>query len=245
MAVDRDAQCRHGVASSGLIAILVPSSRRRRPGDVGSARVPRGTGQEDPMTPLIDEGFTIRTGQRVRLRPVKAGDAPALAEMIDGLSPLARRRRFHGAVTGLSAARLHDMTHLDGHRQIGLVAAVEHDGALRLVADARCVTDASDSAAEFALVVAEGWRGRGIARRCLAALRRAAAEEGLHWLYGHVQADNLPMLALLRRCGFALSAHRGDAGLVVAEARCVRPTAPLPPTRLPQPARAAASLGRA
>lgn len=179
------------------------------------------------MTPLIDEGFTIRTGQRVRLRPVVAGDAPALAEMIDGLSPLARRRRFHGSVNGLSAARLHDLTRADGHRHIGIVAVAEHDGVQRLVAETRCVTDASDSAAEFAIVVAEGWRGRGIARRCLAALRRAAAEEGLHWLYGHVLADNLPMLALMRRCGFTLSPHRGDGGLVVAEARCTaRPPVP-------------------
>ena len=198
------------------------------------------------MTPLIDDAFTLRTGQRVRLRPVTAGDAPALAEMIDALSPLARRRRFHGSVNGLTAARLHDLTRADGHRRIGIVAVAEHDGAQRLVAEARCVTDASDSAAEFALVVAEGWRGRGIARRCLAALRRAAAEEGLHWLYGHVQTENLPMLALLRRCGFTLSAHRGDAALVVAEVRCVTSPAPVLPTwSLPRRTSAVTTLGRA
>jgi acetyltransferase len=173
------------------------------------------------MTPPTIESFTTRTGQRVQLRPVCPQDAEALAEMIAGLSPLARRRRFHGAVNAVSATRLHDMAGADGHRQIALVALAEHDGATRLVADARCVTDASDSAAEFALVVAEGWRGRGIARRCLAALRRTAADEGLHWLYGHMLADNLPMLALMRRCGFTLSPHRGDGGLVVAEARCL------------------------
>lgn len=175
------------------------------------------------MTPPTIESFTTRTGQRVHLRPVCPHDAQALATMLAGLSPLARRRRFHGAVNAVAAARLHDMAGADGHHQIAIVALAEHEGRTALVADARCVTDASGSAAEFALVVAEGWRGRGIARRCLAALRRAAADEGLHWLYGHVLADNLPMLALLRRCGFALSPHRGDAGLVVAEARCAAP----------------------
>lgn len=197
------------------------------------------------MTPLIDERFTIRTGQRVHLRPVAASDAAALAGMIDGLSPLARRRRFHGAVNGLTAARLHAMADADGHREIGVVALAEHEGGLRLVADARCVTDASDSAAEFAIVVAEGWRGRGIARRCVAALRRAASDAGLRWLYGHVQADNLAMLALMRRCGFTLSVHRGDAGLVVAEARCV-PSAPVAwPWRHDPRATAATVPGRA
>lgn len=183
------------------------------------------------MTAPTLESFTTRGGQRVHLRPICPRDEAALAEMLIGLSPLARRRRFHGAVNALPAARLHDMACADGHRQIALVALAEHEAGLRLVADARCVTDASDSAAEFALVVAEGWRGLGIARRCLALLRRAAAAQGLHWLYGHVLADNLPMLALMRRCGFALSAHRGDARLVVAEARCE----PRPPPRPPLP----------
>lgn len=196
------------------------------------------------MTPPTIESFTTRTGQRVQLRPVCPSDFEALAGMLASLSPLARRRRFHGAVNTLPAARLHDMACADGHRQIAIVALAEHEGRRVLVADARCVTDASASAAEFAVVVAEGWRGRGIARRCLAALRRAAADEGLHWLYGHVLADNLPMLALMRRCGFSLSPHRTDSGLVVAEARCtVRPVAPSWPRALRR--LASSALGRA
>lgn len=179
------------------------------------------------MTPPSTHRFTTRTGRRVQLRPVCPEDAAALGRMVESLSPLARRRRFHGAVNGLSPQRLHDMACVDGHRRIALVASVEHEGGELLVADVRCVTDASDSAAEFAIVVAEGWRGLGLARRGLAALREAAADEGLHWLYGHVLADNLPMLALMRRCGFALSAHRGNTDLLVAEARCEpRPAGP-------------------
>lgn len=182
------------------------------------------------MTFLTNTRFTTRTGRRVHLRPVCPDDAAALGRMVESLSPLARRWRFHGAVNGLSPRRLHDMASVDGHRRIALVATVEHDGGELLVADARCVTDASDSAAEFAIVVAEGWRGLGLARRCLAALREAAADEGLRWLYGHVMADNLPMLALMRRCGFTLSAHRRNTDLVVAEARC-EPRTPGPAWR--------------
>lgn len=171
------------------------------------------------MTPLNHPGFTTRTGRRVQWRPARPDDAPALGRMIESLSPLARRWRFHGTINGLSPGRLREMTQVDGHRRIALLGTVAHEGGELLVADVRCATDASDSAAEFAIVVAEGWRGLGIARRGLAALREAAAAEGLRWLYGHVLADNLAMLALLRRCGFTLGAHRGDPDLVVAEAR--------------------------
>jgi RimJ/RimL family protein N-acetyltransferase len=171
-------------------------------------------------TPLLDE-WTGPDGGRLRIRAVRPQDAAALQALIGGLSALDRRRRFHGALNNVSGQRLDDMANVDGHRHIALVVLAERAGRETLIADVRCVTDLSDSAAEFALVVAEAWRGRGVARRALAALRRAAANEGLHWLYGHVLADNAPMLALMRRCGFSLTPHRRDEHIVVAEARCV------------------------
>ncbi len=170
-------------------------------------------------TPCLDE-WTGHDGSRLRIRAVRPHDATALQALIGSLSPLDRRRRFHGALNNLSGQSLDDMANVDGHRHIALVVLAERAGHETLIADARCVTDLSDSAAEFALLVAEAWRGRGVARRALAALRRAAAGEGLHWLYGHVLADNVPMLALMRRCGFSLTPHRRDGCMVVAEARC-------------------------
>lgn len=188
--------------------------------------------------PLLDE-WTGPDGSRLRIRAVRPHDAAALQALIGSLSPLDRRRRFHGALNNLSGQRLADMAHVDGHRCIALVVLAERDGHETLIADARCATDLSDSAAEFALMVAQAWRGRGVARRALAALRRVAAGEGLHWLYGHVLADNLPMLALMRHCGFSLTPHRRDAHIVVAESRCTpapdtgerTPWWPLWPTR--------------
>lgn len=171
-------------------------------------------------TPWLDE-WTGADGSRLRIRAVRPQDAADLQALIGGLSALDRRRRFHGALNNVSGQRLDDMANVDGHRHIALVVLAERAGREALIADLRCVTDLSDSAAEFALVVAEAWRGRGVARRALAALRHAAAGEGLHWLYGHVLADNAPMLALMRRCGFSLTPHRRDEHIVVAESRCV------------------------
>lgn len=171
-------------------------------------------------TPSLDE-WTSPDGCRLHIRAARPQDAAALEALIGGLSALDRRRRFHGALNNLSGQRLDDMANVDGHRHIALVVLAERAGGEMLIADVRCVTDLSDSAAEFALVVAEAWRGRGVARRALAALRRAAVNEGLHWLYGHVLADNAPMLSLLRRCGFSLTPHRRDEQIVVAETRCV------------------------
>ena len=127
-------------------------------------------------TPLLDD-WAGPDGSRLRIRAVRPQDAPALQALIGGLSALDRRRRFHGALNNLSGQRLDDMAHVDGHRHIALVVLAERAGRETLIADVRCVTDLSDIAAEFALMVAEDWRGRGVARRALAALRRAAAGE--------------------------------------------------------------------
>ena len=54
----------------------------------------------------------------------------------------------------------------------------------------------------FAMRTRTGLRGRGLARRVLAALQAYAAEAGVQRLYLQVEQDNAPALALYRRFGF-------------------------------------------
>ena len=163
---------------------------------------------------------TLRDGTPLRWRAVQATDAAALHALVHELSPRDRRWRFHGAVNSLSVERLRGMTCVDATRQHALVASVQAHGGERLIADARWVIDGGGSAAEFALMVASAWRRFGVGERAMALLKRSAAEQGLRWLHGSVLADNAPMLALMQRCGFLCTPHRGDADRVVVEA-CV------------------------
>ncbi|MBX3607135.1 MAG: GNAT family N-acetyltransferase [Piscinibacter sp.] len=165
------------------------------------------------------ETWTLADGTPMALRVLRPTDAPALNELIDELTPQDRRRRFHGAVGGVSTAWLTRMASIDPQRELALVVTAQRRGRELLVADARCVVDETGQDAEFALMVASGWRRRGVGQRALLGLAEAAAERGLHWLYGSVLSDNLPMLALVRRCGFLGSPHRGDRRLTVVERR--------------------------
>jgi GNAT superfamily N-acetyltransferase len=185
------------------------------------------------MTDFPLATWSGRDGSRLQIRAIRPQDEPALAALFAGLDPLSRRRRFHAPIDALTPEWLHELAQGCAGGRTVLVASAVHAGRETLVAEARCVADASGNAAEFALTVAPRWRRQGLGQRCLQALRDAAADDGLHWLYGHVLADNLPMLALLRHCGFSVSPHRGDGSLVVAEARCesAAPRAPVPPQR--------------
>ena len=138
------------------------------------------------------------------------------------LSPLARRRRFFGALSELSPAQLDRLTGAQNPRDLSLVALSAHAGEPRIVAMAQYATD-DQGAAEFAVVVADAWQRQGLGARLLELLLGRAAEAGVQVVNGHVLAENGPMLALAARLGF-LSAQDRDPDLVRLER-------PLPPPR--------------
>ena len=76
-----------------------------------------------------------------------------------------------------------------------------------LLGVARYVRDKDGNAAEFAIVVADAWQGRGIGYRLLSKLIEAAGRHGVERLYGDILAMNRPMLALVTKLGFKLARH--------------------------------------
>ena len=169
---------------------------------------------------LIDRRMLGST-QALTLRPVLPQDDRLLAELVAGLSPNARRNRFHGAIK-LSAERFAQMSRVDYRSQLALVVTTLVGGVERVIADARYVAQADaaeEGAAEFALMVDERWQRRGVARWALQALQGAAKQYGLQRLHGGVLAGNTPMLALMQHCGFETAPHPEEDGLLQAQRR--------------------------
>lgn len=186
--------------------------------------------------------WALPDGTPLSIRPVQPQDAGPLDALITGLPAGDRWWRFHGAVNGVTPQRLRSMVTPQAPEQLALVAWAHLPRGDVLVGDARCARDGAARSAEFGLMVAAGWRRLGLGERLMAALQAAAAGQGLRWLHGRVLADNAPMLALMRRCGFLCTPHRSEAALVVVE-HClefvVRDPA-LRRTAMPGPLRAAA-----
>jgi GNAT superfamily N-acetyltransferase len=137
----------------------------------------------------------------------------------------ASRGRFHGAqeLTESAAA----LTRVDQRAHVAFVLTTTERGAERIVGEARYVVSCDKETAEFAIAVAEGFRGLGLAERLMTALIGAARAAGLRWLIGEVLAGNARMLAFARRCGFAETARGGLEPGVVRVERCVdRPLVP-------------------
>jgi acetyltransferase len=155
------------------------------------------------------------------LRPVDAADAPAMRAFVEAMSATSRRYRFHAGIQRCSEGFAHALCRADGSRTLVLVAVAPNadGGGTRIVGEARCVMDTDDSsAAEFAIAIADDWRGLGLAARLLAELATRALPQGVRWLYGDVLQDNERMQGLMGKLGFVASERAPEPGLVRFEA---------------------------
>lgn len=178
---------------------------------------------------LIETRALGRAGP-LTLRPILPQDGELLGQLVSGLTPQARRNRFHGAVT-LSAVHLQTMCCVDYQHQLAVVVTAQVDGAECLIADARYCVEHEGHGAEFALVVAERWQRLGVGAWAMRTLLHAATAAGLEWLHGDVLQGNAPMLALMQGCGFALCPDPEDDQIVRVQRRLGAPVVNLPRAR--------------
>jgi acetyltransferase len=90
---------------------------------------------------------------------------------------------------------------------MALAATTMLGGKETLLGVARYVRDRKGDSAEFAIVVADAWQGRGVGTRLLRELGDVARKRGLKRLYGDILGTNRPMLDLVSKLGFRLSRH--------------------------------------
>jgi acetyltransferase len=148
-------------------------------------------------------------GTRVAVRPIRPEDAQIERDFVGALSPEARYLRFMGSLRDLTPAMLARFTQIDYDREMALIGVVDHEGRERQVGVARYVVY-SDGACEFAIVVAEDWQGRGLARHLMLRLIAIARARGLVTMIGQVLAGNTRMLELARALGFVVQDSGSD-----------------------------------
>src|SRR5436305_11356838 len=119
------------------------------------------------------EKVRLPSGRQLLIRPICAGDGPALQAAYDRLSPRSKYRRFLAPKPHLSLADARYLVQVDGRDHVALVATPPHDPQ-QIVAVARFVRVPDDpQAAEFALVVGDGMQHEGVGSLLLARLTEA------------------------------------------------------------------------
>src|ERR1700728_3693912 len=151
---------------------------------------------------------TLRSGDVVRIRPVRPGDAPALARAYTNLGEQSRYRRFFTAMPKLPETTLKaavDVDHVDHEALVAVpLRSTEIVGECLFIR----LPDQPDTA-EVGVTVVDAWQGRGLGSALLARLSDRAAEAGIEYFTAEVLAENRTMLALLSRLGQVETESRG------------------------------------
>lgn len=179
-------------------------------------------------TRLIDV-WTLADGRRVTVRPVLPQDAALEQAMVRALSPASRYQRFFAPIRELPLGWLERLTQIDYRQHQALIVENFEGDEAQAVAEARYVVDAAGERCDFAVVVADGWQQRGLARRLLQRLIEHAARTGLKQMVGEVLATNRPMLELARSLGFSVMRHPDGGAQILRVSRPLQAGTAQPP----------------
>lgn len=158
--------------------------------------------------------WVARDGTEVSIRPIRPEDAELEVEFVRNLSPESKYFRFMSTFRDLPQSVLARMTQIDYDREMALVATVEHEGREREVGVCRYAINPDGRSCEFAVVVADDWQGRGLARRLMTLLIESARSRGLKYMTGEFLAENGRMLKFVASLGFALSKNPDDPAVM-------------------------------
>jgi GNAT superfamily N-acetyltransferase len=155
---------------------------------------------------------TLRSGDRVLVRPIRPSDKERLLEGFHRMSTESRYRRFFSPINELGAGQLRYLTEVDHHTHEALAALDADDG--EPLGVARFIRTKEDpSVAEVAVAVVDEWQGRGLGTELLSELAARAREEGVEHFSAFVLQQNRPMLELLEELGDVHVVSR-DGGVV-------------------------------
>jgi len=185
--------------------VLLDPARRVAPPRYGHMAI-------HPYPAELEGEIALRDGTRVAVRPMRPEDVALETRFFEGLSERSRFQRFMQYLPKLPPQMLARFTQLDYDRELALVAL--HGG--EFVAVGRYAPNADGETAEFALVVADAWQGKGLGRMLLQQLKDEARKAGYRALYGHIMEANHDMLDLARRLGFVEDSRDGSEVTVVS-----------------------------
>ncbi len=164
--------------------------------------------------PNIEHEWTAGDGTLVTIRTIRPEDREIEQAFVSGLSSDSRYSRFFAAVSELSPRLLDQFTQLDFPGEMALIATIQVEMQEQEIGVARFAQGSLHGSAEFAVVVADSWQGRGLGRELLQHLFHVAQEVGLEKIEGIVLRNNTKMLRFCTELGFTVKQNPDDEELV-------------------------------
>jgi acetyltransferase len=162
-----------------------------------------------PYPAELEETIELRSGETVKMRPIRPEDARAMQRAFTVMDPEDVRMRLFAPVAMLSDEMAARMTQVDYDREMAFVIEDPHNAG-ELWGGARVVADPDNVEAEFSVTVLSNLKGHGVGAVSLSRILDYAASRGIETVWGSVLAENRPMLRLAERLGFSCKRDPDD-----------------------------------
>jgi acetyltransferase len=173
-----------------------------------------------PYPVELEGRITLRDGTTLAVRPIRPEDTELERRFIAAMSEETRYFRFFYRLHELTPSMLGRFTQVDYDRELALLALApdpDAPGGQSIVAIARYIANLDYESAEFAVVVADAWQRRGVARLLMKTLIARAKRKGLRRLVGTVLRANPNMLRFTQALGFTVHDDPEDPEQVAVE----------------------------
>jgi len=155
--------------------------------------------------------WTVPDGTEITIRPIKPEDAELEIDFVRGLSAETKYYRFMNTMRELPPAMVARLTQIDYDREMAFLATIQDGEVEKEIGVCRYAVNPDGESCEFAVVVADEWQHRGLARRLMGTLIETARNKGLSYMNGVFLANNERMLRFVQGLGFVLSNDPDDS----------------------------------
>jgi acetyltransferase len=170
-----------------------------------------------PYPKELEDSITLADGRVLQVRPIRPEDEHGFLDIVESLTPEARRMRFLYPLQVLSHNQAARLTQIDYEREMALVLASSGglEGAQELYGSVRIIADPDSERAEYAILVRSDFAGKGLGRKLMQRIIDYARSRGIKEIFGQVLSDNTPMLKVCRALGFTTKIDLDDPGVII------------------------------
>ncbi|MBT5060637.1 MAG: GNAT family N-acetyltransferase [Gemmatimonadetes bacterium] len=158
----------------------------------------------------IEQSIELKNGEQAFLRPLKLTDEPLVRDLFYRLSPEAIHYRFFRSIHSMPHTQLQDLMTIDYESDMAMVVLTDRTQDARMLAIGHYLKDQRTNFAESAFLVLDEWQNLGIGTKLMASLAETARCHGVVGFTAEVLADNLGMLRVFHKCGYAVESTLAD-----------------------------------
>ncbi len=158
----------------------------------------------------LEEQISLRSGELLRIRPLRRGDEPPIRQLYGNLTPETRYLRFFSPMPLLPDSVVRLITCVDYRRKLALLAELDTADGVQVVALGSFAAIGQNTA-EVAMVVADQWQRKGIGTVLASKMLLAAEARGFDRYVAHVLHGNAVIRRLLNDVALIVSTRTHHA----------------------------------